>query len=159
MSDKQEDGDRITAIEFRQDATDKTLKHISNAVDSLVDKFGNTQPPTSFKDIVVTVATTMGLMGMLVTVIYGIVDFKTAVPIDQGKATAKKVEEQGKAQNKLLNLVSLMSAEVKAINQKVESNTGFVEEYMYREKIPSVLTSIQKDIEHLKERRRSNAKR
>ena len=61
--------------------------------------------------------------------------------------------------NKLINLVSLMSAEVKALDQKADSSAEFVEEYMYREKIPSVLTAIEKDIEYLKERRRSNDKR
>ena len=95
----------------------------------------------------------MGLIGMVVTVVYGIVDFKTAVPIEQGKVTDRKVENLIGEQNKLINIVSLMSAELKAFDQKVESNTGFVNEYMYREKVPSVLTAIQKDLEYLKERR------
>jgi len=146
--------DRLTKVEFEQEAQGKTLAHILKAVDTLVDKVSNVKSPTSFKDIIITVSVTMGLIGMLITVVYGIVDFKTAVPIEQGKATSKKVDELQSGQNKLINLISLMSAEVKALDQKTESNTGFVEEYMYKEKIPSVITAMEKDIEFLKERRR-----
>ena len=154
MSSELSESERLTKVEFEQEAQGKTLSHISRAVDTLVDKVSNVKSPTSFKDIIITIGSTMALMGMLATVVYAIVDFKTAVPIEQGKATSKKVEELTTTQNKLINLISLMSAEVKALDQKVESNTGFVEEYMYKEKVPSVITAIEKDIEYLKERRR-----
>lgn len=145
--------ERLTKVEFEQDAQGKTLIHISKTVDALLDKISNVKSPTSLKDIIITIGSTMGLIGMVVTVVYGIVDFKTAVPIEQGKVTDRKVENLIGEQNKLINIVSLMSAELKAFDQKVESNTGFVNEYMYREKVPSVLTAIQKDLEYLKERR------
>lgn len=145
--------ERITKVEFEQEAQGKMLIHVSKTVDAVLDKMGSFKSPTSFKDIIITIGSTMALIGMLVTVVYGIVDFKTAVPIDQGKATARKVEDLTATQNKLINLISLMSSEVKALDQKVQSNAEFVEEYMYREKIPSVITAIQKDLEHLKERR------
>lgn len=153
MSEESSQSERLAKVEFEQEAQGKTLLHISSSIDSLLEKYNKTKPPTSFKDIIITIGSTMGLMGMIATVVYTLVDFKTAVPIEQGKATQKKVEILTTGQNKLINLVSLMSAEMKALGQKTDDNTEFVNEYMYREKIPSVLSVIQKDIEHLKERR------
>lgn len=150
--------DRITKIEFRQEATEKAIKHISDSVDTLVQKFTDTPKPTSWKDIIATIGATMVVISMLVATVYSIVDFKTAVPVEQGRTTAKKVDEIIDEQNKLVNVVALMSAELKALTQKVESNTGFVEEYIYKEKIPSVISGIQKDIEYLKERKKHGSR-
>ena len=53
VSEVMSDADRLTKVEFEQEAQGKTLVHISNTVDALLDKVSNVKAPTSFKDIII----------------------------------------------------------------------------------------------------------
>lgn len=116
----------------------------------------NTKKPSSFKDIIIAIGATLSIVTVLIGAMISLVDSRIAVPIEQGKITNAKVEYLIKKQNELINLTALQSAKFGTMVEKVNGNTEFVNEYMYKEKIPSVLTSIEKDIEFLKIKERSN---
>lgn len=107
------------------------------------------KPPTSYKDIGASIILTIGVISGLGAGVNAVVDLKTAVPLEQGKQTALKLNSIADKQNKLINSVALLSSTVSMVNEKAKSNKEFVDQYIYMDKIPSTIARIQKDIEYL----------
>lgn len=111
----------------------------------------NLKQPTSFKDAVYTVLITLGVVSALSTAVYAIVDFRTAVPIENGKNTAVKVDAMDAKLNKIVNTLSLAQASLSSLNEKASSNKDFVDDFMFVKQYPSTIEVMKNDIENLKQ--------
>ena len=111
----------------------------------------NLKQPTSFKDAVYTVLITLGVVSALSTAIYTLVDFRVAVPIENARNTALKVEKMDKQLNQIINGLSLMQATIGGINEKATANKDFVDDFTFVKQYPSTIEVMQRDINNLKE--------
>ncbi len=137
--------------EFEKDrlVNEKHWQNFYDFKEELLSTLNSVRKPSSFKDIIIAISSTLVVVSLLVGGFISIVDSRIAVPVQQQKELDKKFELYAYKQNEIIGISALQNAKLSTIIEKVNANTEFVNEYIYSEKIPSVLTSMKKDIEYL----------